>query len=216
MIDALLQHFDAILGHALATAAQPVKMPAGTILFSRGSPCRQFLVLLEGVVRVQAFSAGGREIVLYRLHPGESCVMTTACLLGRLAYPAEGVAETAIRGAIVPDHAFERLLADSPAFRHFAFGTYAARLVELVSRVQEVALERIDARLAHLLLELAPHAGDVIARTHQSLAADLGSAREVVSRQLKNFELHGWVALRRGRILVLDRRALENLSWTSR
>ncbi|MCL2658179.1 MAG: Crp/Fnr family transcriptional regulator [Betaproteobacteria bacterium] len=211
MIHALRNLFDAELAETLAKAAQPVSAPTGAQLFAPGAPCRQFLLLLDGVVRVQALASNGREIVLYRIYPGGSCVVTTSCLLGGLAYPATGIAETPIQAAALPTPTFERLLAESPAFRNFVFSAYATRLTDLVARIEEVALERIDARLARLLLRLAPPTSNIIERTHQDLAADLGSAREVVSRQLKTFEQSGWVELQRGRIHLLDRDALETL-----
>ena len=211
MIHALQDLFDAELAQALADAAQPVSAPAGTQLFAPGSPCRQFLLLLDGVVRVQALSKNGREIVLYRIRPGESCVVTASCLLGSIAYPATGIAETPIQGAILPTPVFERLLAESPAFRSFVFSAYAARLTDLVARIEEIALERIDIRLARLLLQLASPMTNTVERTHQDLATDLGSAREVVSRQLKTFEQSGWVELQRRHVHLLDRRALEAL-----
>jgi CRP/FNR family transcriptional regulator len=212
MIQALLGIFDDELAQTLASAAQPVSAPAGTQLFAPGAPCRQFLLLLDGVVRVQALAKNGREIVLYRIHPGDSCVVTASCLLGSMAYPATGIAETPIQGAILPTPVFERLLAESPAFRSFVFSAYAARLTDLVARIEEVALERIDIRLARLLLRLSPPMTNTVERTHQDLATDLGSAREVVSRQLKTFEQSGWVELQRGHIRLLDRHALETLS----
>jgi CRP/FNR family transcriptional regulator len=211
MIHSLQDLFDAELAQTLASAAQPVSAPAGTQLFSPGSPCRQFLLLLDGVVRVQALSRNGREIVLYRIRPGDSCVVTASCLLGSTAYPATGIAETPIQGVALPTPAFERLLAESSAFRRFVFSAYAARLTDLVARIEEVALERIDVRLSRLLLQLASPATNAVERTHQDLAADLGSAREVVSRQLKSFEQSGWVELQRGYVHLLDRHALETL-----
>jgi len=211
MIQTLQAIFDTELAQTLASAAQPVSVPAGTQLFAPGAPCRQFLLLLDGVVRVQALAKNGREIVLYRIYPGDSCVVTASCLLGSIAYPATGIAETPIQGAILPTPVFNRLLAESPAFRSFVFSAYAARLTDLVARIEEVALERIDIRLARLLLRLAPPMTNMIERTHQDLAADLGSAREVVSRQLKTFEQSGWVKLQRGHVHLLDRHALETL-----
>jgi len=212
MLHALQGIFEAELAQTLADAVQPVSAPAGTQLFAPGTPCRQFLLLLDGVVRVQALSRNGREIVLYRIYPGDSCVVTASCLLGSVAYPATGIAETSIQGAALPTPVFERLLAESLAFRNFVFSTYAARLTDLVARIEEVALERIDIRLARLLLRLAAPATHTVERTHQDLAADLGSAREVVSRQLKTFEQSGWVELQRGHIHLLDRHALETLA----
>ncbi|NML35495.1 Crp/Fnr family transcriptional regulator [Paraburkholderia antibiotica] len=207
MKQALALHFDATLAQALADAAHPFGAPAGMRLFATGALCRQFLLLTEGTVRVQSMSEAGREIVLYRVNPGESCVMTSACLLGARTYLAEGVAETALRGALLPAPAFERLLGESTAFRSFVFGAFVQRLAGLVEKVGEVALERIDARLARFLLR---HDGAIVC-THYAIAIELGTAREVVSRQLRGFEQRGWLTLRRGRIELLDRAALQAL-----
>jgi CRP/FNR family transcriptional regulator len=208
---ALQDFFDAELAKTLASTTRPVSAPAKTQLFVPGSPCQQFLLLLDGVVRVQALSRNGREIVLYRIYSGDSCVVTASCLLGGIAYPATGIAETPIQGAMLPAPHFKHLLAESPTFRNFVFSAYASRRTDLVARVEEVALERIDVRLARLLLRLAPPTTNLVERTHQDMATDLGSAREVVSRQLKTFEQSGWVELQRGHIRLLDRHALEIL-----
>lgn len=190
-----------------------VTLPAGARVFRPGDPCRHFLMLLEGAVRVQVVSEGGREIVLYRIGPGETCILTTACLFAGEPYPAEGVTETDVRAAALPLALFHETLAGSDGFRRFVFASFGERVAALLLLVQEVAFGRMDVRLAQRLLRLGGADG-ALAATHQQLAAELGSAREVVSRLLKEFERHGWVRLSRGQIELLDREGLNRLAQT--
>ena len=188
--------------------AQSVTAPAGTRLFDEGSPCQAYLFLLSGQVRVQKIGESGREIVLYRVAAGETCVITTACLLGGSNYDVEGIAETAINARIVPAALFRELLAQSASFRDCVFKTFGARISTLLTVIEGVAFGRVDRRLAACLLERAGPQGEVAA-THQELANDLGSVREVVSRQLKEFERRGWVKLGRGHLVLASRDALD-------
>ncbi len=188
-------------------------LPAGAQVFGPGRKAENLLLLLEGTVRVQQLSAEGREIVLYRIHAGESCVLTTACLLADESYSAEGIAETRAVAAMIPRAAFDDLVATSPEFRQFVFQAYARRIAELFATIEEIAFRRLDIRLAQKLLELAP-AGGVLRTTHAQLAAELGSAREVISRQLGEFQRRGWVELSRGEVRLADRAALAALAAT--
>jgi len=190
--------------------AHRVAVPAGAVLFRPGDRCESYLVVLSGTARVQHVSEGGREIVLYRIGAGETCILTTACLMAGEAYSAEGIAETAVEAVAVPQAAFHDLIAASASFRRFVFASYGARLADLMLLVEEVAFGRIDVRLARFLAAHGGAAGTV-AMTHQDLATELGTAREVVSRQLKEFERRGWVALHRGRIDLTDGTALRSL-----
>ncbi|MBI4968362.1 MAG: Crp/Fnr family transcriptional regulator [Rhodospirillales bacterium] len=211
---AILEGFEALEPEARRLAesqARPVSASAGQVLFRAGGPCQAYLVVEEGVVRVQKTAASGREIVLYRVEAGQTCVLTTACLLGRRDYDAEGIAETDIRALALPVPAFESLMAGSAAFRRFVFQSYASRVSDLLLLIEEVAFGRIDARLAQCLLARQDGAGR-IAATHQELAVELGTAREVVSRQLKEFERQGWVRLARGRLDLVQPRALAGLA----
>ena len=187
----------------LAAMTQQFTAPAGTVLFSEGSACHAYLILLSGQVRVQKVGANGREIVLYRVEPGETCVITTACLMAGVDYDAEGIAEADIVAQALPLSGFRELLASSAGFRDFVFRTYGTRISSLLLLLEEVAFGRIDQRLAACLLERAKGSGE-IGGTHQDLAVELGTAREVVSRQLKEFERHGWVSLGRGQIRLLQ------------
>jgi CRP/FNR family transcriptional regulator len=167
--------------------------------------------VLDGSVRVQKLGENGREIVLYRVGRGETCLLTTSCLIARERYPAEGITETEVRAAALPVEVFNEALALSAAFRGFVFAAFGARLAELMALIEAVAFERVEARLARRLLEAETASGEVIA-THQELAAELGTAREVVSRFLKEFERRGYVRLARGRIEIAERAALEKLA----
>ncbi|GAA0582262.1 Crp/Fnr family transcriptional regulator [Caenispirillum bisanense] len=217
-LDALLDAFPdlaAVTGDGRRLLDQSVRLaevPPGTVLFSEGGACQAYVLVLDGSVRVQKVSEGGREIVLYRVERGQTCVLTTACLLTRAEYGAQGVAETAVRAAMLSAAAFEQLVDASPAFRRFVFAVYATRIADLLMLIEEVAFGRIDVRLAQLLLAHAGRGGGgVVEATHQALATELGTAREVISRQLKEFERRGWVALARGRIEMRDATALAQL-----
>jgi CRP/FNR family transcriptional regulator len=198
----------------LQARSRRMSVPAGTVVFGPGRMPEHLLLLLSGTVRVQQTSESGREIVLYRVSGGESCVMTTACLLASQDYTAEGIAETAVEAVAIPRALFEELLAESQAFRRFVFRAYAERMTDLFLVVEDVAFRRMDIRLAQKLLDLAD-GGDRVAATHQRLASELGTAREVVSRQLGEFQRRGWVTASRGTIRIDDRAGLAELAGTA-
>lgn len=191
----------------LRAGTRRIRLARGFEPFRAGSPCESYLFLLSGHVRVQILSESGRELVLYRIGPGETCILTTACLLGGNGYPASAVAETDVEVAVLPEPLFAELLDRSAAFRRFVFRAYARRLVDLMSLIDDVVFRRLDVRLANFLLAASTD-GPRIDTTHYQMAVELGSAREVISRQLKEFERRGWVALGRGAIEITDPDAL--------
>ncbi|MEQ8334493.1 Crp/Fnr family transcriptional regulator [Nisaea sp.] len=188
-----------------------VEVPRGTVIFGPGQAPDAHLMVLEGVVRVHQVAENGREIVLYRVHSHESCVLTTACLLAYEEYSAEGIAESDVSAVAVPRTCFEEMIGRSEVFRRFVFAAYSKRLTDLFVTIEEVAFRRVDLRLAQKLLERQGEDGDILL-THQQLATELGTAREVVSRQLQEFQRRGWVAVARGRVHVADAAALEAFS----
>lgn len=190
--------------------ARVVEAPVGTIGYRETDPCNAYVMRLAGRSRVYKLSDTGREILLYRVGPGETCVLTTTCLLGRSHYPASTVVEEAVRDVIVPAATFHQLMVESDVFRRFVMSNYGDLISDLIVLVDEVAFRGVDARLAKQLLENAAATG-FTERTHQQLADELGTAREVISRQLKGFERLGWVSLGRGRIDLLNIGALEKL-----
>jgi len=184
--------------------AQPLFAPAGRRLFEEGSPCTLFPLLVEGVIRATKSSPDGHEILLYRLNPGESCVITVVALLGESPYPAVGSAETDLKFYGIPRSLFLEFVLKSPAFRVFIFEFLSRRMAHLMALIDDVAFRRVDQRLAsRLLLHDKP-----IAATHQMLADELGTTREVVSRTLESFKEEGMLRLGRRRIEILDRDAL--------
>jgi len=199
------------VGALLARASRVVALPAGSRIFGPGQAPQNLLLLLSGTVRVQQLSESGREIVLYRVSAGESCVLTTACLMAFEDYLAEGIAETPVEAVAIPRAAFDEAMGRSPVFRRLVFGTFSRRVTDLCRVIDEVAFSRIDIRLAQKLLKLADGGGHVT-QTHQQLAAELGTAREVISRQLQEFQRRGWVAAGRGDVSLTDAAALAQLA----
>ncbi len=195
----------------LAGRATAVHLPPGKAVFAEGTVCEAYLMVLNGSVRVRKISEQGREIVLYRVERGQTCVLTTACLMNAGPYGAEGLTETDVDAIALPKTAFERLMDSAPAFRQFVFSAYATRVSDLLMLIEEVAFGRIDVRLAQFLLARAGNEDAIWLGTHQDLATELGSAREVISRQLKDFERRGWVLLGRGRVTLRDTGALRSL-----
>lgn len=199
---------DAALTRLLAPAAA-MHIPAGTEIFSEHQPCRGFPLLLEGAIKVVKLAASGRELLLYRVTPGGSCIITSSCLLGRSDYNARGIAETPLTLLAIPAPDFAALLVEHPPFRDFVFHLFAERIAELMQLVEEVAFARLDQRLAKALLAKN---GTVLGITHQQLADELGSVREIVSRLLKGFAAQGLVALGREQVTLLDRDGLQKVA----
>ncbi len=191
----------------IVAEAQVMTVPAGTVLFEEHQPCHGFPFVLEGGIRVVKTAANGRELPLYRVLPGQTCIITSSCLLGRAHYNARGIAEQDTTLALLPRPQFDELLAE-PAFRDFVFELFAERIADLMQLVEEVAFRKLDQRLAGLLLGK----GRIVRATHQQLADELGSVREMVSRLLKGFAEQGLVRLAREQIEILDPAGLRRLS----
>lgn len=187
--------------------AMVMELPAGCLVFDGGQPCQGFPFILTGCIRVLKTAPNGRELPLYRVLPGESCLISSGCLLGHSDYHARGIAETDTTLVLLPRQRFEALLA-APEFRDFVFHLFGERMADLMQLVEEVAFRKLDQRLANLLLGK----GHTLHTTHQQLADDLGSVREMVSRLLKGFAEQGLVRLGREQIEILDPVGLRRLS----
>ena len=187
----------------LAKSARIAEAPVGAIGYREGAPCGAYVMRLAGKSRVYKMSTGGREILLYRVGAGETCVITTTCLLGNSDYPASTIVEEPIRDVLIPANAFHQLMIDSAVFRKFVMTNYGALISDLIVLLDEVAFHNLDARLAKVLLDAK---SNDITRTHQQIADELGTAREVVSRQLKRLEQKGAVNLGRGHVEIIDRK----------
>jgi len=186
-----------------------VRLNKGQFAFRTGEQCSAYLVVLKGHVRVQLISAGGREVTLYRVDPGHTCVLTTSCLLSANEYPAEAIAESEVEALGISQAAFQDALAKYANFRQHVFEKFSERLKNVIVRVEELVFESVDARLARTLLKLDSEGKQDV--THQELAVELGTAREVISRHLKQFKDDGLVRLGRGRVVVTDADRLKGI-----
>jgi len=186
---------------------QMMTVPAATTVFDEHQTCRDFPFVLQGAIRVVKLSASGRELPLYRVVAGESCIISSSCLLGHADYNARGVSEGQTTLALLPRPLFDELLAVAE-FREFVFLLFSERMAELMQLVEEVAFRKLDQRLAALLLGK----GRLVHATHQQLADELGSVREMVSRLLKGFAEQGLVRLGREQLEILDAPGLRKLA----
>jgi CRP/FNR family transcriptional regulator, anaerobic regulatory protein len=179
-------------------------MARGEVIMREGDACTALPFVLEGRIRVYRTAESGREITLYRIGSGESCILSSGCVSGAAAFPGTAVAETETSAAFLPAARVNRLFAESAAFRSFVLSQYSARMADIIELVEEVAFRHVDERLAELLVELSASAGvEFVAATHQELASSIGTSREVVSRILKDWEDRGALELKRGEIVLL-------------
>ncbi len=193
---------------AFAREARPLTLPPGAALCREGDACHVLPMVVAGEARVSRTSPGGRRLTLYRITPGEACILTASCLLSARPFPADAETVTAVEALAVPAAAFRAWHDAAAPWRSFVAELMARRFAEVVELVEAVAFQRVDARLAALLLAEGP----VVARTHEALADALGTAREVVSRLLKEWEREEVVALGRGRVEVVGPDALARLA----
>lgn len=186
---------------------------AGQTLFSHGDDCDHYVIVQAGTIRVELLSSTGQQLLLYRIHEGQSCVMTTSCLLGNSQYFAQAISDTAADLVLIPQASFHTLIMESPDFRRFVFNGLSERLSTMLARTAELATCTVDQRLvAALLAHSNPQATEhLITLTHEQLAIEIGSAREVVSRRLASLEKNGLVEKQRGQIRIIDTEKLSKL-----
>jgi CRP/FNR family transcriptional regulator, anaerobic regulatory protein len=197
------------LGADFVRKASLIRVPAGRDLMATGDRAEAIPLLISGQIRVYTLGESGREITLYRFNRGECCVLTADSIIGRHQFPANAQVEEDSELALVPDAVFDDWLARHAGWREFVFQAMAHRLGSLLTTLEDVAFRRMDLRVAALLLGRAAESGDPIAITHQEIANELGSSREVISRILEDFRARGLVQLARGAIVIADRRRLE-------
>ncbi|MFK5983863.1 MAG: Crp/Fnr family transcriptional regulator [Pseudomonadota bacterium] len=197
-------------GEHITQFAKQIVLSADTTIFHQGEQCQNYMLVISGSIKVFTRSENGKAIVLYHITNGHSCVLTTSCLLSTDTYPAEGITETDVVALAIPAAIFNEFVDQSAGFRQLVFNTYGNKISRLIALVNKISFSRLDLRIAHFLLENSSINTPLIT-THQSLANELGSAREVISRQLKEFENKGWVKLSRGKIEIINHDALHNL-----
>lgn len=196
---------------SVLAAIPPRPVPRGSVVFRAGDEARAFFVVLAGRIAVTITAPTGREILLYEVAGGETCVQTTVALLGDRRYEGEARVIEDAEAIVIPRPVFDRLMADSTAFRGFVFASFGRRLSDVIHLLEKVAFLPVESRLAAMLL-LRAGSGATVAATHQELAAAIGSAREVVSRRLDLLRDRGLVDLARGQVTIRDRRRLEAIA----
>lgn len=204
----VLHALPATLQHTLRQSTSRQPLAAEQVLFNPRDGCRALPLLLSGSLRVTHVTRAGRELLLYRVMPGDSCILTVSCLLAGDPYQAHGSVEQAGTAVWLPAPLFMQCIEQSESFRRHVFRFLNHRLSELIVRIEEVGFQRLDQRLAARLLDSSPNVGI----THRMLADDLGTVREVVSRLLQEFRDLGAVEVARGHIRILDRARLEQIA----
>lgn len=186
-----------------ANSAQEVVLPANYEVFHDGAPCENYIFVVEGATRVYKSFENGREMLLYRLQAGETCSLTTSILLAGGKYTANAMTEAETRAVIIPISIFHDTFDKSKGFRDFVCSTFGGRIRDFIMLLESIATRNVDVRLARYLLE-NKSSDNTVKASHKVLAFELGTAREVVSRHLKDFESNGWVNLSRKSIQLLD------------
>jgi CRP/FNR family transcriptional regulator len=203
----LVQDFSAShLQIARGTVHFPV-LEAGAIAYELQGACANYLMCIDGRTRVFRMSETGREMLIYKVGAGGTCVLTTQCLLSGGGFPAQSVAEARTELAALPSDTFRQLMRESDTFRTFVLDDYTKLLSRMFDLVEEIAFAPLEQRLARRLLVEADAEG-IVWKTHQQLASDVGSVREVVSRLLGEWADDGLVEIRRGKVQVIDRASL--------
>ena len=187
-------------------------IPKGTVLFHAGEAAQGFVVVLSGRIEVFLTGPTGREILLYAVEPGQSCVQTTLGLMADEVYSGEAITAADAQVVLIPKPLFLDLMNSQAGFRGYVMQSFARRMADVTRLLERVAFGRIEARLAAALLEL--HCDGVVQATQADLAARIGSAREVVSRRLEAFQRAGWVETDRGVVRLTDLPTLRQLAAT--
>ena len=201
----------------LASKGCHLTIEGGTVLFTSRDHCRGVMWLLEGSVRVHQHSPDAREVTLYRVFPGELCLLSLYTLFHGGHYAAEARAETTVRGITLPPDEVLSLVESLPDLRRYLFRSLTARLQEMVTMVSECVFHHQDTRLACLLARHFERSGGApLEMTHEVIAREIGTTREVVSRLLKQLELQGGIRLSRGKIELLSGEVLWRLVDTQR
>ncbi len=195
---------------AMLDRLAPVEVPEAAVLFSPGEAVKGYVIVLEGHVGVHLIGPGGRDILLYEVAPGQSCIQSTLGLIGGADYSAEATATVPTRLVLVPRALFLDLLDRSPGFRKIVFAAFAERMQAMMQLIETMSFMRVEARLAALILDRADAAG-TLEMTQAEIARAIGTAREVVSRRLDRLARAGAIRAERGRIRIRDRAALEAL-----
>ena len=199
-----LQQADGTFLERFLAQSQPVGLKQGDPICDQGVLCQHLALIVSGTARVYKLGESGREITLYRLGSGESCILTASCIVSGSPFPAFAVCEQDIQALAIHPGVVRQWTDEFPLWRNYLFGLISDRLGDVISVIEEIAFRRVDRRLADYLLQRAGGRRQSIKATHQAIASDLGTSREVVSRILKDFEHQGLIAVSRGQLQISD------------
>lgn len=194
-----------LLSHVRVTHVE-----ADTTLVVQGSPCAYFPLVISGQARIYVTDPNAREITLYRLGPGQGCVLAAACAICDLPLPGSVDVETGGEGLFIPAPLFRDWVEHHSFWRDYAFSLIAHQLGRVLAVTNDLAFRNLDSRIAAFLLRQVGDTGDCLRITHQQLADELGTRREVTSRILKQMENEKLVRLARGQVRIVDRRGLRH------
>ncbi len=203
----ILKELDDELLEVSLSRASIQQVPSGQELFTENDACQAFPFILSGAIRVFKLSETGRELPLYRVSPGDACVVSSGCLLHNEPYNARGAVIEDCEIVMLPEQDFDQLMSNS-VFRAYIFSLFGQRLQDLMTLIEEVAFRKLDQRLANLLLKR----GSPLNCSHQQLADELGSVREMISRLLRGFAESGLIEQGRAQISILDPMGLQRIS----
>lgn len=201
--DALGSDLSADTLEKLAVNSNISKISSGSRLFASGDIAEYFVIVTSGQVRVQLSSRSGRDIILFRLSAGQCCALTTSCLLSNSPYYAEAIAEADVEILLISSSVFNQMLMASPILMQRLLGDLASRIAGLTSIIDRQVNRDLDFELDQFLSEKID-SKRAIQISHREIAQELGTAREVISRKLKELEKNGIVKLERGKIIMLD------------
>lgn len=213
----LIQSFPFLVGASAEfqqiffNAATLVHIPEGHTIADEGSECAQLALVLNGKVRVYKLAPKGREITLYRIKQGDSCILTASCLMSDTPFPAIAMAETELDAVVIPAQFAQAWMTQYQPWGGFIFGLVSKRLAEVITVLESVTFQRMDVRISAYLIDKADSGGN-LKITHHEIASDLGTSREVVSRTLKEFDKHGWISMGRGELTIRDLAQLQALA----
>lgn len=185
---------------------------ANTTLLCTNMPCENFTFLLQGQVRIYQVAEDGREVTLYRVNPGDVCAMSLNSLVNNNNFKANAVSETEIHAITLNTDDFQQALAISAAFRNMVLSSLTSSFCDMMSNFHDMVFNRLEMRLACLLGQLFERSqSDSLCITHQTIAHELGTTREVISRILKQMEQEGCIKLSRGKIQRISDKKLSSL-----
>jgi CRP/FNR family transcriptional regulator len=194
------QHYKEFLHEAIH-----IQLRRGDFICEQGNDCTHLALILNGTARIYKLADTGREITLYRIEAGQSCILTASCIQSDNTFPAFAVCEENIEAILIPSRCLQKWLAESTIWRRYIFGLVSQRMTSVISLIEEVAFRKLDQRIAKLLIHYQNKSNDApLYMTHHEIALELGTSREVVSRILMDFQSSGLVQLTRGSIIVLN------------